>query len=117
MGVGVVTRNVSPSRGMDVWGHFAISPFRYVGPNPYATGGDPILAQQFKLGVVEFIDIGVGIKADGTAAIVFCYNPATAMMQAFWQNPTAGASEALQEVDNGTDLSGYTAFGMAMGKG
>lgn len=115
MAVGVVSRNVSPSRGMDVYGHSAVCPFNYVGPNPYATGGDPVTPQQFKLGVIEFIDIGLGVSADTLTAVLFTYNFTTAKMQAY--QSTTGAPNALVEVANGTDLSGFTARGYAFGKG
>lgn len=118
MAAGVVTRNPSSNpRGMDAWGHSAICPFSYAGPNPYATGGDAITAQQFKLGVIEYIDIGPGVSANTVQAVIWAWNPTTSKLQAYWQNPTAGANEALQEVDNGTDLSGFTALGIAFGKG
>lgn len=115
MPAGVVNKDVT--RGLDVWGHTVVSPFSYVGPNPYATGGDAQAANVFKLGVLENVDIGPGVSANGVQAVVFSYNYVTGKMQAFWQNPTAGASEALQEVDNGTDLSGFVARGVAFGKG
>lgn len=117
-GVGVVTRNPTPNpRGMDAWGHYAICPFSYVGPNPYLTGGDPVTAQQFKLGVLEYLDMGPAINAGNTACVLMGLNPGTMKIQAFWQNPTDGANEALKEVDNNTDLSGFTAVGIAFGKG
>lgn len=105
------------NRRLDAWGHTVASPFQYVGPNPYATGGDAVTAQQFKLGVIEYVEIALGLKADTTAAVAFMYNQTTGKMQAFWQTPTAGANAPLAEVDNGTDLSGYTAQGIAFGKG
>ena len=112
---GVVDRTVS--RGLDVWGHVAVSFFKYTGPNPYATGGDPQSAQAFKLGVLEYIDIGPATNAGLTLAVVLVYDHVNSKMQAFWQNPTDGANEGLKEVDNGTDLSGFTARGVAMGRG
>lgn len=115
MPAGVVNKDIT--RGLDVWGHSAVSPFSYVGPNPYPTGGDAQAAQVFKLGVVECVDIGVGVNVATTAAVVFSYNYATGKIQAYWQTPTAGANAALAEVDNGTDLSGFTARGIAFGKG
>lgn len=112
---GVVNKN--SSRGMDVWGHFAVCPFSYIGPTVYAAGGDAQAANVFKLGVVEYVEIGVGVSANGLQAVIYVYNNATNKMQAFWQTPTAGANAPLAEVDNGTDLSGFTAFGLAFGKG
>src|SRR6266851_2717145 len=56
MAVGVVTRNSAPDpRGMDAWGHYAVCPFKYIGPTVYAAGGDAQAAQVFKLGVVEYV--------------------------------------------------------------
>jgi hypothetical protein len=113
MAAGVLSRTVS--RGLDAWGHVAVSFFSYVGPNPYATGGESHPAGDFKLGVVEEVPAFLGVSADTTQAIVFQYNVATSKMQAFWQNELAAS--ALVEVANGTDLSGFTGRGHAMGKG
>jgi hypothetical protein len=113
MAAGVLSLTVE--RGMDVWGHHAVSSFSYVGPNPYATGGEALSAQAFKLGVVEIVPAFLGVNSGGTAAVVFQYNYGTGKMQAFWQNEVAAS--ALVEVANGTDLSGYTGRGFAYGKG
>lgn len=114
MAAGTVARNVSPSRGMDVYGHSAVCPFQYTGPSTYPTGGDPQAAGVFKLGVVEAIGDFLGVNAGGTAAISFHYNCATNKMQAFWDN---GVGAAMSEVTNNTDLSAYVGNSVAYGKG
>ena len=113
MAAGVLSLQVS--RGLDVWGHTAVSPFSYVGPNPYVTAGEAIAANQFKLGQVEEIPPFLGVNVATTAAVVFQYNCTTGKMQAFWQNEVVAS--ALVEVANGTDLSGYAGRGRAYGKG
>jgi hypothetical protein len=113
MAAGVLSRTVA--RGKDVWGHTAIMPFSYVGPNPYATGGEAQAASAFKLGAVECCPAFLGVNSGGTAAVVFQYNITTSKMQCFWQDELTAS--ALVEVTNGTDLSGYTGRGIAYGKG
>jgi hypothetical protein len=113
MAAGVLSRTVS--RGKDVWGHVAVMPFSYVGPNPYATGGESHPANDFKLGVIEYCPAFLGVNSAGTLAVVFQYDIANSKMQAFWQNELTASG--LVEVANGTDLSGYTGRGMAYGKG
>lgn len=115
MAVGVVTRNVSPSRGMDVWGHFAVCPFQYFGPTVYAAGGDSQPAAAFKLGVVEVVHDFLGVPAAGTTAVIYRYNTTTNKMQAF--QSTTGAPNVLVEVADGTDLSTFIGNSLAMGKG
>lgn len=115
MAVGVVTRNVSPSRGMDVWGHFAVCPFQYYGPTSYLAGGEAQGAQAFKLGVVEVVHDFLGVPAAGTTAVIYRYNITTGKMQAF--QSTTGAPNALVEVADATDLSSFIGNSVAMGKG
>lgn len=115
MAPGVITRNVSPSRGMDVYGHSAVCPFQYSGPTNYQAGGDAQVAAAFKLGVIEQIDPFLGVSVATTTAVMFNYNIATGKMQAFWTG--AGLSGAFAEVANGTDLSGFTGSNIAFGKG
>lgn len=111
-------------RGKDVWGHSAVVPIQYTGPTAYATGGDvAFVAGLMKLGSIEVLLGGLAIDAAagaGVHAVVFVYNPSSSVagnvpaLQAYW---CAGAGAALVEVTNGTDLSGYTATILAMGKG
>ena len=116
MAAAVVTRNPSSNpRGNDVWGHYGVVPFDYVGNSSYQAGGDVLTAQQFKLGVVEFIPAFVGQNLATTSAVIYCYNPSTGAMQAY--QSSTGAPLALVEVANGTDLSAFTGHGMAFGKG
>src|SRR4051812_24085627 len=73
----------------DIIGHFAASFFDYTGSNSYTTGGDALSAGAIKLGAVEYVFPGWGIKSDGSDAVVFVWNKATGKIQAFWGN--AGA--------------------------
>ncbi len=114
MAVGAVTRNVSPSRGMDVYGHSAVCPFQYYGPTSYLAGGEAQGAQVFKLGTVEYIPDFLGVPADGLHCVIYHYNTTTNKMQAFWD---AGANAAMKEVTDATDLSTYIGNSIAMGKG
>lgn len=113
MAAGVLSRTVS--RGKDVWGHVAVLPFSYYGPTSYSTGGESLLANAFKLGVIECIPEFLGVNSAGTLAVVYRYNYATEKMQAFWQNEATAS--ALVEVAATTDLSVYIGRGIAYGKG
>lgn len=113
MAAGVVNKNVS--RGLDVWGHFAVCPFSYVGPNPYATGGESIVDSVFKLGDIEYVTPIIAFSADRTQAVLFQYDPVSNKMMAYWGNTTPAG--VLPEVTNATDLSGFSGLGMAFGKG
>lgn len=90
----------------------------YAGPGSgaggYVTGGDPITAQQVKLGLIEWSPPAIGNS--GTAAVVYQYNFLTGKIQAFWQTGAGGAA-ALPEVDSGTDLSTYVALMSFEGRG
>lgn len=122
MSVGTVTYPASNARwGKDERGLSMRAQFNYAGPGAgaggYVTGGDPITAQQLKLGTIEYMPPAVAIAAVGAAtAVIYQYNYSTGKIQAFWQTG-AGAAAALPEVDAGTDLSGYTAFMVAEGRG
>lgn len=113
MAVGFVTRNSSPSRGMDVYGHSAVCPFLYTGPTAYATPGEAIAASAFKLGLVENIPDFIMINVAGSAVMAH-YNVTTGRFRAFWPN---GAGAPMVEVADGTDLSGYTGRSLAFGRG
>ena len=116
MAAGVVTRNSAPDpRGMDAWGHYAVCPFKYIGPTVYAAGGDAQAAQVFKLGVVEYVEDFLGIPAAGTTAVIYHYDVTNAKMQAF--QSTTGAPSALVEVADATDLSTFVGHSRAYGKG
>lgn len=112
----VTTYDIYAGRGIDAWGHYHLSPVRITGPTTYTTGGDALAAGSVKLGVIEGMLGGLAIATTGAAtAVIFAYNRLTGKMQAFWQTGAAAAA-ALPEVDNGTDLSDYTADVLFYGK-
>lgn len=121
MSVGTVTYPASGARwGKDARGLSMRAIFNYSGPGAgaggYVAGGDPITAQQIKLGAIEYCPVALAVDVATTAAVLYQYNYATGKIQAFWQTGAAGAA-ALPEVDAGTDLSGFTALMVAEGRG
>lgn len=113
---GTITLYDVAQRGMDAWGKYAIAPFSYVGPASYVTGGETLVPNKAKLGLVELMFGGFGIATTGAAtAVWFVWNPSTLKIQAFWGN--AGSASALPEVDSTTDLSDYKAQFIALGRG
>ena len=70
----------------------------YTGPASYATGGDAITPNDFRLGTIDAI-LGLSIS-NGTAVLHGWYNVATQTIMWF---VAAGT-----EVTNATDLSTYT---------
>lgn len=121
MSSGTVTYPGTGARwGKDQRGLSMRASFTYAGPGAgaggYATGGDPITAQQIKLGTIEYCPPALGVNVATTAAVIYQYNASTGKIQAFWQTGAGGAA-ALPEVDAGTDLSGFTAQMVAEGRG
>lgn len=77
---------------------------QWKGPNPYATGGEPITPGTFGLGKILVFLSAFAVDATGTNVRLLIYNPATGKIA--WY--VAGAS-GFSEIANGTDLSSFSA--------
>lgn len=75
----------------------------YTGPASYATGGDPIDANDVKLGRIEDIWPISGLAINGAGAIRHIIYDASAEAIRWYDNADPHA-----EIVNGTDLSGFT---------
>lgn len=82
---------------------------RYVGPNPYVTGGDPLLPADVAMGRIELLDIAAALDATGANMRILVWNSVTQKVQ--WFVSTTGV-----EVANGVDLSGFAARFEAIGQ-
>jgi hypothetical protein len=81
----------------------------YTGPASYATGGDSFAAGDVSLGIIESVDPGIALDANGANPRLLTWNPTTQKMQ--WFVPSSAA-----EVAAAVDLSGYTVRVQVFGK-
>jgi hypothetical protein len=77
---------------------------RYVGPNPYVTGGDPLNAADVGLGQIEHFDPGIATNGTLYRSLVYLPNPPPSSGGGLvrWLDGTTGL-----EIAAGADLSGY----------
>lgn len=80
---------------------------QYAGPASYVTGGDPLVAADIKLGVIE--DIPEQIVSNGTNILCIVYNNTAGTMQFFDTSSKA-------EVAAATNLSLYVGRFEAVGR-
>jgi hypothetical protein len=76
----------------------------YTGPASYATGGDPVVPANVRMGKVFAIGGGIAATVAGTSYLLRLSGPASATQTIQWFVAATGA-----EVANAVDLSGATA--------
>lgn len=81
----------------------------YTGPASYPTGGDPFLASDVGLGVIEMADFGIATDASNANPRLLVYDITNNVVH--WYVPNTGA-----EVAAAVNLSGYTVRVQFFGK-
>src|ERR1700681_2674083 len=81
----------------------------YTGPASYATGGDPLLPADLKLGQLDYLDIGTAADAPFTTAYTVVYDYVN--QKAIWLVQTTGL-----QVANATNLSAISCRFEAIGR-
>ncbi len=81
----------------------------YTGPASYATGGDPFLPADIKLGQIDYLDLGTATDAPFTTAYTLVYDYVNQTI--IWLVTTTGLQAAAA-----TNLSGFTARFEAIGR-
>ncbi len=81
----------------------------YTGPASYATGGDPFVAADVKLGQIDVLLMGGSARNSSSTLRLLSYDRTNNTV--VWVVPNTGS-----EVANGTDLSGFTAGFEAIGR-
>lgn len=103
MAVRVILKGTELGRGLPSIPHIV----QYTGPNPYATGGDPLTPAMLGLTEIHFVDV------TGAGGYIVEYDYTNQKVKFYRQT---AATSALIEVSNGVDVSAGVMRALVFGK-